>query len=357
MRILVFFFTTLSFCGMAAGQTATPPQNAAASQSAAASSQNAEPPASLKEERALLQQGRMQDALAMLQRLYRSDASLKGVHHDFGVLYYRTNNLLEAQRNFEAAISEDPSDTESVQMEGLTLYRMGQPARAIPFLKRVHDWMPNADADSNNVLGLCYLNAKLYDEARGAFAEEFGVDPASASAHLLMSTMLMHADLPELASGEAQKALTIDASIPLAHYRLGEVYLFKSDVLGATKEFEAERRMNPGYAPTYDRLGDVYTREGKYEDAQQSLTKAIALDVSSTGPFIQMGKVLLKRDDAATAALYLQHAEKMDPSNYITHTLLAQAYRRAGQGAEAQRELDLAAKIHENEQPKLQTLK
>ena len=137
---------------------------------------------------------------------------------------------------------------------------------------------------------------------------------------------------------------------------LGEVYLFKSDVDHATEEFEQERRINPGYAATYDRLGDVYYRAGKLQEAQEALTKAISLDTSSTGPFIQMGKVLLRRQDPQTSIMYLKHAEKMDPSNFITHTLLAQAYHKVGQDDEAKRETDLASKIHVEDQPKLQPL-
>jgi tetratricopeptide (TPR) repeat protein len=238
-------------------------------------------------------------------------------------------------------------------MEGLTLYRMGQPGRAIEYLQKVRDLMPNADADANHVLGLCYLNDRRYDDARAAFAQQFGVDPASAAAYLLLSTMLLQAQLPELAADEARKALQLNPNLPLAHFRLGEVFLFKSDVDHATEEFEQERRLNPAYPPTYDRLGDVYTRAGKYSEAQQALTKAISLDTTSTGPFILMGKVLLHRDDAATAVLYLRHAEKMDPSNYITHTLLAQAYRKSGQQAEAEQELDLASRLHTASEPKL----
>ena len=247
---------------------------------------------------------------------------MKGLQHDFGVAYYRTGKLAEAQQAFAAAIQEDPSDTESVQMEGLTLYRMGQPAKAIPYLERVREWMPNADADSNYVLGLCYMNSQRYDDARAAFAKEFEVDPASASAYLLLSSMLMRANLPEFAADQARKALQIDPNLPLAHFMLGEVYLFKSDVEHATQEFEQERRINPGYAPTYDRLGDVYTRTGNLEAAQQSLTKAISLDLSSTGPFIQMGKVLLHRDDPVTALMYLRHAEKDGPRE-LYHAYLA----------------------------------
>ncbi|MGH9587614.1 MAG: tetratricopeptide repeat protein [Acidobacteriaceae bacterium] len=309
---------------------------------------------SLARAHALLEKGDFAQAMTILQQLESVQPPVKGLEHELGVAYYRTSKLSEAQQAFAAAIQQDPEDKESVQMEGLTLYRMGQPANAIQYLERVREWMPNADADSNYVLGLCYMDARRYDDARNAFAKEFDVDPDSASAYLLLGNMLMRANLPELAAGQAQKALQRDPKLPLAHFMLGEVYLNKSDVANATTEFEQERRLNPGYPATYDRLGDLYTRMGKLEEAQQALTKALSLDTSSTGPFIQMGKVLLHRGDPVTAIMYLRHAEKMDPSNFITHTLLAQAYRKTGREDESKRETDLATKIHAANQPTLQ---
>jgi len=320
---------------------------------ASGASLGAQAPPSLSTAQALLQQGKLQDAINMLQQLAATQPPTKGVHHALGLAFYRTDKLTDAQKEFAAAMAEDPSDTESVQMEGLTLYRMGQPGKAIPYLQQVRELMPNADADANHVLGLCYLNDRRYDDARADFAQQFGVDPASASAYLLLSTMLLQAQLPELAAEQANKALQLDPNLPLAHFRLGEVYLFKSDIDHATQEFEQEQRLNPAYPPTYDRLGDVYIRAGKYQDAQQTLTKAISLDTTSTGPFILMGKVLLYRDDAATAALYLRHAEKMDPSNYITHTLLAQAYRKSAKQDQADQELQMASKLHTASEPAL----
>jgi tetratricopeptide (TPR) repeat protein len=311
---------------------------------------------SLTEAQNLLRQGKNAEAFAILQQLAAMQPPVEGVQHALGVAYYRTGKLVEAQKAFDIAIKEDPSDLESVQMQGLTLYRLGRPTEAIPYLTRVHQWMPNANADSNYVLGLCYMTASRYDDSRAAFATGFGVDPESASAYLLLASMLMNANLPEFAAQQAAKAVQISPSLPLAHFLLGEVYLFKSDIEHATLEFEQERRINPGYAATYDRLGDVYTRTGNLQEAQESLTKAISLDRSSTGPFIQMGKVLLRRDDPQTAILYLQHAEKMDPGNFITHTLLAQAYRKIGQEDEAKRETDLASRIHSDNELKLQPI-
>src|SRR5580698_7569609 len=201
----------------------------------------------------------------------QSTPPAKGSNRELGIADYRSGKLMDAERAFATAMAEDPSDLESVQMRGLTLYRLGQPAAAIPYLERVRQWMPDANADANHVLGLSYLNARRYDEARGAFAAQYGVSSGSAAAYLLTGRMLLDADLPELAAQDAQKALEISPSLPLAHFMLGEVYLYKSDVNHALEQFEQERVVNPAYPPVYDRLGDVYTRMGQYQQAQEAL--------------------------------------------------------------------------------------
>lgn len=311
-------------------------------------------PASLQSAVELLDAGHPEEAIAPLRRLAATQPPIRGAAHALGLACYRMGKLLEARTAFEQAIREDSADIESVQMEGLTLYRLGQPAAAISYLERVQQWMPHANADASYVLGLCYLNARRYDDARRAFATQYGMDPASAGAYLVLGNMLQIANLPELAADAARKAISLQHGLPLAHFLVGEVDLFKSDLEGALSEFEQERAINPGFPPVYDRLGDTYLRSGKFQEAQTALMKAISLDTSSTGPFILMGKVFLRRDDPQAAAMYLQHAEKMDPSNYMTHTLLGQAYRRLGKEDDAKREIDLASKIHASTELKLQ---
>lgn len=302
-----------------------------------------------------LEHGKTQQAIAMLEQLAASAGdSTKGVQHELGIAYYRSGKLLSAEKAFARAIDQDPKDIESVQMRGLALYRLGRPADAIPFLERVRQFTPNANADANYVLGLCYLNSQRFDDARAAFANQFAVAPDSGAAYLLLARMLKLANLPEASAEAAKKALALTPGLPLAHFMLGEFYLFKSDTQQALREFEQERQIDPANFSVYDRLGDVYTRSGQYEKAQEVLAKAISLDTSSTGPFIQMGKVLLRRNDPQTSLLYLQHAEKMDPGNYITHTLLGQAYRSLGRAEESKNEFDAASKIHVDEQLKLE---
>jgi tetratricopeptide (TPR) repeat protein len=295
---------------------------------------------------AKLEHGDAQGAIAMLENLAASGGeSARGVEHELGIAYYRTGKLQKAEQAFAKAMKEDPNDMESVQLRGLALYRMGRAGEAIPFLERVREWMPNANADANHVLGLCYVNAQRFDDARQAFAAEFGLAANSGAAYLLLGKLLMPLSFKDAAAEAGKKASELSPSLPLAHFLVGEYYLAKSDTDQALREFEKEREINPGDAGVYDRLGDVYTRMGQWERAQESLTKAISLDQTKTGSFILMGKVMLKKDDPQTSLLYLQHAEKMDAGNYLTHTLLGQAYRSLGRNDEAKKEIDLASKI------------
>lgn len=199
------------------------------------------------------------------------------------------------------------------------------------------------------------MSVQRYDDARITYAKLFGEPPESAASYLLLATILRHMDLSEAAAIQAKKALDISPGLPLAHFMLGEIALEKSDFEQASLQFEAERRVNPDYALAYERLGDAYMRLEKLPEAQMALTKAITLDTTLTIAFVKMGMVLLRREDVQTAIMYLQHAEKLSPDDFETHSFLAQAYHRIGQEDDAKRENAIADKIHHDNQILLQT--
>ena len=241
-------------------------------------------------------------------------------------------------------------------MRGLTLFRLGRPADAIPLLEQAHNRTSQTKADPIYVLALCYLDTRRYDDARHAFATQYGFAPDSAPAYLLAARMLLRREYVPIAQEFARKALELDPQLPLAHALLGEVALAGEHLDEAIAEFEKERVRNPLDGGVYDRLGDAYTRAGDYAKAQQALQQALLLEPNSTGPYILLGKVLLKRQDPVDAVMYLERAEKMDPGNYITHSLLGQAYRSLGRPEDASREAQISQKIQAASEPKLETV-
>jgi tetratricopeptide (TPR) repeat protein len=312
-------------------------------------------PDDLAKARDFLDHGHPDQAIAILKKLAAVEPPIVGVEHELGTAFYSIGELEEAKNAFSKAIEQDASDQDSVQMEGLILYRLGQSGAAIPYLERAVQWAPNANADAQTVLGLCFVNVKRFDAARITYAKLFGEPPESAAAYLLFATILRHMDLSDPAATQAQKAIDITPDLPLAHFMLGEIALEKSDFEQAARQFEAERRINPDYALAYERLGDSYMHLEKLPDAQMALTKAITLDTNLTSAFVKMGMVLLRRGDAQTAVMYLVHAEKLAPDDFETHAFLAQAYRRIGDEDNARRENAIAEKGRHDSQIPLQT--
>jgi tetratricopeptide (TPR) repeat protein len=169
--------------------------------------------------------------------------------------------------------------------------------------------------------------------------------------------MLLRREYVPVAQEFAHKALELNPELPRAHELLGEIALAGAHVDEAIEEFEKERVRNPLDGEVYDRLGDAYSRAGNYQMAQQSLQRALLLEPNSTGPYILLGKVLLKREDPASAMSYLERAVKMDPANYMSHSLLGQAYRALGRTQDAARETQTAQNIQAANQPRLETVR
>ena len=307
----------------------------------------------LEEVRRLIDSGREQEALTRLDTLSRQQPVPAGVERDRGLAFYAMDRLPEADAAFAAALVREPNDVEAAQMRGLTLFRLGRPAAAIPLLEGAHGEGVQSKADPTYVLALCYVDTLRYDDARRAFAAQFGFGAESAAGYLLAARMLLRREYLPVAQQFATKALQMDGGLPLAHELLGEIALAGNHMEDAVAEFDKERQRSPLEGATYERLGDAYGRLGRYAEATRVLQQAVLLEPNSTGPYILLGKVMLKQGDAVGATTFLERAERMDPANYMTHTLLVQSYRAMGRTDAAGKELEVAQKIHAADEPKL----
>jgi predicted Zn-dependent protease len=296
--------------------------------------------------------GRLDAAMAQLDQLATQTPEPAGVERLRGMIFYQREQFPQAIDAFTKAADQDSDDRESLEMRGVSLFRQGHIQEAIPFLEKARAEVQGANVDPNYVLALSYADVQRYDDARHAFAAQYGFPPDSAEAYLLAGRLFLRRELRDEAGAEAAKAIALNPSLPLAHELLGEVALSTADTAGAIREFEAERKINPLNPDLYDRLGDAYLRNGQYGDAQFALNRAVLLEPQATGPYILLGETFLKLKQPIQALHYLDHAEKMDPSNYITHNLLGQAYKATGQLDAANREFKLVVEIQHRTDPK-----
>lgn len=304
-------------------------------------------PSEFAEARKLMQHGKLDEAIAQLKTVEGRDPATKGLALELGTAYYLKNDFPQAIEYLKKATA-DSADEEATQMLGLAYFRGGHPADAIPLLEKVQGWYSRANVDAAYVLGIAYIQTKDYDHARKSFGKMFDVPRDSAAAYLFTARMLLRQEFDPVAEEYAQKAATLDPKLPLVHFLLGELYLYKSRIPEAIAEFQKEQAINPANAATYYKLADAYSRVQKFDEADRLLQRSIWLDSTSTGPFILRGKVLEKKGEFDLAVVALKRAATMDPNNPMTHQLLGQAYRSMGNKDDAERELKLAEQLQKS---------
>lgn len=318
--------------------------------------QAANPESPLRQAENLVASGHLDQALQKLDTLAAQGQQNTGVEYLRGMVFYQQGKMKNAADAFAKAGEHDPVNLEAVQMQGVSLFRGGNARDAIPLLERANRSVTNANVDPHYVLGLCYMNMERYDDARKAFAGQYGFAPDSAPAYLLAARMLLRNNFLPVAEESTRKALALSPNLPQAHLLLGSIALAKGELSNAIAQFEQESNLDPLNGDAYERLGDAYIQSGDFARAQQNLNRAVLLEPTVSAPFILLGKTLLRQENPLMARMYLEHALQMDPNSYMAHYLLGQTYRLLGRADDAQREYRATEQIQAAIMPKLESL-
>ena len=322
------------------------PASSASNPAAPAASQ---PKPTVDDAQAKLDRGQIDEAIAELLKVKAKDPNAAGLSRALGVASFRRGDFATTAAELKNVAEKKPEDKEAVQLLGLSYYYLGQTKDAIPLLERVHGWFPTANVDASYVLGISYLRIQEFDKARKAFAEMYGVAPDSGASHLILARMLLRESYEPVAEQELQKAAELDPKLPGVHLFLGELFTFRLQIDKAISELNTELTINPVDAEALYKLADAYQREQEWDEAQKYLQRSIWLDSTSTGPYILMAKVLLKKNEYLLAARAAQKAISMDANNYYPHFLLGQALMKLGKTEQGEAELKLSQQLQINE--------
>jgi tetratricopeptide (TPR) repeat protein len=293
----------------------------------------------------LLRQGKLEDALSLLKNLAAVAPATPGLQAELGKAYFESKQFSQAAAHLKIALQQNDSDVESTQLLALSYFASGNCSKALPLLEQLGPRMPKNTADAPYLLASCYVMAQRWDDARKSFADLFTVPPDSAMAYLMFGKFLVRQRMEDRAVPEIQAALQRDPRLAMAHFLLGEIHLYKGDAQAAVEELLKELAINPTVWLVYWRLGDAYVRLEKYDEAEKVLKEAIWLNEASSGAYILLGQIALKRNDPGLAAGFLERALKLDPQNDYVHYFLAKAYQALGRSQEANQHFEIAKSL------------
>jgi tetratricopeptide (TPR) repeat protein len=293
----------------------------------------------------LLRQGKVNESLTILNQLAASDPDTPGIEAELGKAYFQSRQFPQAIAHLKTALRQKPSELEPTQLLALSYFASGDCSQALPILEKLGSQLPKDSADGAYVLASCYIATQRWDEARKTFASMFSVAQDSAMAYLMFGKFLVRQRLEDRAVPEIQMALQRDPHLAMAHFLLAEIDLHNGHVPAAVEELQKELAVNPTVWLVYWRLGDAYVRLEKYDEAEKVLKEAIWLNEASSGAYILLGQIALKRDDPGLAAGFFERALKLDPQNDYVHYFLAKAYQGLGRTGEANQHFEIAKSL------------
>jgi tetratricopeptide (TPR) repeat protein len=138
-------------------------------------------------------------------------------------------------------------------------------------------------------------------------------------------------------------------------YYLGRTKYNENRFVEAISAFEKCLQLDPKNVKAEDNLGLSYVGLGRNEEAATAYQNAIAwqshLLVKNSGPYINLGSLLLDANRPVEATSNLLQAAEMSPQDSKVHELLARAYSHSDQLQKAQSEMEKAVELNPKSGP------
>jgi serine/threonine-protein kinase len=155
------------------------------------------------------------------------------------------------------------------------------------------------------------------------------------------------ADAMERARAHAEGALLLQPKLAEAEATLGSIHgLYDWDWAAAGARFARAVELSPGYSTAHQWRGmHEYLPLGRFDEAEKSLRKALALDPLSMPVKASLGLVLHYAGKEDEAMSVLQAAIAADPTFTLTHVFLGHLLLDQGRAIAAYAEFDAARRL------------
>ncbi len=170
----------------------------------------------------LAQQGKLNDAVLLLQRALAGRPDAFEVHSNLGVALLALGRAEEAAGHFTKALALNPRHAEALNGLGLAKGQLGRHEEALVHLRKAVAVRPDfAEAHAN--IGLALRELGRSDEARAACEEAIAAVPDSPAVYFELAKA--HAEIGELAAAEAayDKALRAAPMRTDIHRQLAQI--------------------------------------------------------------------------------------------------------------------------------------
>lgn len=284
----------------------------------------------------LLRQKEGEKALQAAQMLAKEHPKSSVALDLVGLAYMAKNQLPEARRSFEGALTISPGDVNANMNLASIASRQGHPDRARAHYESALKAIPNLEAA---VLKLAQLDAAANNRASMVKRlEDFvAANKNATAARIVLARYYLLTHAPDKVPGLLSPIAGPDQSSPDVFSLLGQAYLAQKNAANAKLNFENLIRLQPNEASSHILLGQAELASGDKNRAKEEFEAAVRLSPTLLAGRLALARVLLYEGDAEAATPHLEYLEKKVPDDPEVVLLEAQVAEAKGNQADAAR--------------------
>jgi tetratricopeptide (TPR) repeat protein len=293
---------------------------------------------------ALARAGRYDEAIAEYDRALAKSPENPALLLNLGLAYYKTGRLGEAAARFERASSLAPQFKDQVTLLLASCYNsLGKYKQAIALLASLEQ-EKSADLAFDYLYGTALIGDGQ-NASGAAVIDRILSHGESAEALLLRGTIKLRANDHDGAAADVAKAIALNARLPGAHARLGEIQFGVGDLEGARTSFAQELAVDPDDFVSNLDMGVLAKQDQDYTEARRYFERALKVRANDPGVRFQMANVDLATGNVEQARKTLEALIAESPDFVEAHASLAAVYYRLDRRADGEREHSIAKKL------------
>jgi superkiller protein 3 len=267
--------------------------------------------------------------------------SVSWAQFDLALAYLMSGNyekaLEQAQSYLELVRARNlkPATMDSVySLIGITQARLGHGDLAVAALRRAATLNPGQEEGWMN-LSRELMELSRYPEAISAVQDGIAANAKSYSLHLRLGAALLAAGHYKEAEDTFRTLVDAGDPLPTSYVGLAQVLLREGRAEDAASMLSAaEQLTGENFLLSYF-LGLSLDRAGKRLEAIAAYKESVRLDPKNAEAHLGLGKTELALERLNDAIAELEETLRLSPNNLQARRLLSQAYRRAGDAANA----------------------
>jgi predicted O-linked N-acetylglucosamine transferase (SPINDLY family) len=290
------------------------------------------------------QRGQWPAAQAICRQILDQHPNFPDVLHLLGMIEFHNGRLDQALQLVERAISLDARQPGIYSNLGVILLALGRTDEAIAAYRQAVAAWPSEAGIYNN-LGIALRAKGRYEDAIAEYRHALARNPGYAEAHNNLGNALK--DLGRLAEAidAYRRALTLKPDYAEAHHNLGLALLRQDQFPQAAAAFRQAMALRPQYADACNGLGSALLGQDKIEEAIAAFRQALVFKPDYAEGFYNLGTGLLHKGDPDAAIVALEKALALRPDYVDAHNNLAMAFNESGQVEKALASYDRALSL------------